>query len=250
MKKMPKILTIAGFDPCSGAGISADIKTASAHGVYAIGAVSAITYQNDSEFFGLEWTSAEIIIKQLDVLFRKYFPNIVKIGIIENIDTLDSICSYLKDKNKDIKIIWDPVIKASAGFEFHEGLVYGKVKEILQNIYLITPNISEAKLIFGEYDEKALKDISAELNFNILIKSSKEDNDYIYDELFTKSKLFEIKTKKADALDKHGTGCALSTSIASMMALSKDLFEACRQAQNYVKSFLYSTDEKLGNHNI
>jgi len=112
-------LSIAGFDPSAGAGVLADIKTFEANGVYGFGVVTALTYQNDIEFDKVEWMDVEKIEEQVAVLLRRFKMRHVKIGLIENIEVLDRLVQFLKTSISDPVIIYDPIIKASAGFTFH-----------------------------------------------------------------------------------------------------------------------------------
>src|SRR5688572_10171990 len=119
-KKRPFALSIAGFDPSSGAGVTADLKTFEAHKVQGLGVCTAITFQNDNEFDGLEWLTKEKLQAQLEPLFRKFKIRTAKIGLIRNLETLNWLVDYLLSKNPEMRIIWDPFLKASAGFTFHE----------------------------------------------------------------------------------------------------------------------------------
>ena len=118
----PYVLSIAGFDPSGGACIHAVIKTFEAHKVFGLGVTSCITYQNDSKFQGLDWIDADSIIRQIDMLISKYDIGYVKIGLIENFNILEKVINHLIAYNEDIKIIWDPTLKATAGFDFHNDI--------------------------------------------------------------------------------------------------------------------------------
>ena len=143
------VLSIAGFDPSGGAGILADIKTFEANNVCGMGAVSAITFQNDTEFDSLKWIETEDILKQVLVLKKRFDFSIVKIGLIKDLDTLGYLISNLKSQGSNFKFVWDPIIKASAGFEFHENFEKEKLFSVLKNCYLITPNTDEIKFLTG-----------------------------------------------------------------------------------------------------
>jgi hydroxymethylpyrimidine kinase/phosphomethylpyrimidine kinase len=248
MPERPKILIIAGFDPSAGAGILADIKTAEMCGVYGIGAATAITYQNDSAFEGIDWLKPDAIIRQVDILFTKYSPEFVKIGLIESFEILSALILRLKSYNGNIKIIWDPVLKASAGFEFHKN--FSALAPIMDEIFLITPNRSEAESLFGGISDEIILSLSSKHNCAILIKSFEENQNSISDILAAGSEIFRIDTEKASGSGKHGSGCVLSSAIASYLACGMDLHSSCVKAQEYVKNFLKSSESKLGYHNI
>ena len=117
--KTPFVLSIAGFDPSSGAGIGADLKTFEATGSYGLGVCSALTFQNEDIFTGVHWTAWEDIKKQCDLLLQKYNVEFLKIGLIESFEILDRLLDYLLDQDKRLKIIWDPILDASYGISFH-----------------------------------------------------------------------------------------------------------------------------------
>ena len=112
------VLSIAGFDPSGGAGILADIKTFEQQQVNGMGIITAITFQNDIEFVNLKWINIEDIIQQILTLKKRFDFEYIKIGLIKDLDTISEIIQLFK--NDEIKIIWDPIVKATAGFEFHQ----------------------------------------------------------------------------------------------------------------------------------
>ena len=117
--KKPYVLSIAGFDPSAGAGVLADIKTFESNGVYGFGVASALTWQNDIEFEKVEWIDYYKIIQQISVLLRRFDIQYVKIGLIESLHVLNELTRFLKERIKNPVIIYDPILKASAGFVFH-----------------------------------------------------------------------------------------------------------------------------------
>ncbi len=238
-------LSIAGFDPCGGAGVLADIKTFEANNVYGLGVCSSITFQNDNTFVGLEWLSFENIINQLDPLFDKYVIDVVKIGLIESLDVFAKLISYLKRKNKDIKIIWDPILKASAGFQFHTDVKKDLLNSISENIHLITPNWPEAQNLFGTTDKSFLKN---QVACAIYLKGGHASYSSALDCLFDKNTEFHFESAWIEKGEKHGSGCVLSAAIAANIAKKQSLNEACKNAKSYVSLFLASTENLLGFH--
>ena len=140
-KERPCVLSIAGFDPSGGAGSLADIKTFEQHKVLGMGVVTGLTYQNDSEFYGVKWIDTNEIIKQIEVLARKFKFPFVKVGMLESLESLERIISFCQLPTADCKLVWDPILKASAGFEIHKNFEKEKLISILKKIYLIPPNI-------------------------------------------------------------------------------------------------------------
>lgn len=245
-KTRPCVLSIAGFDPSGGAGILADIKTFEQHKVQGMGVITGLTFQNDSEFEGVKWMSVEEITRQIEVLTRKYEFTLIKVGMLESLESLQEIISRIKIKNS--KLIWDPILKASAGFKIHTGIDTKKVAEICRNIFLITPNVDEIRILTGEQDEvKAARELSKYCN--VLLKGGHSTKDKGRDLLFTTAgKIFPFKAKNISETGKHGSGCVLSSAIAANLANGLSLQRACLKGKDYVTKFIMSNKTLLGYH--
>lgn len=237
------VLSIAGFDPSAGAGILADIKTFENHGVYGFGICSSNTWQNQSEFHAVQWFSYNDIISQLEILLKKNTIQAIKIGLIENLEVLKDLVYYLNKNMNNIQIIWDPIIKASAGYLFHED--FSLLNSILPNINLITPNIPEANILFSNSND--LQSIIKKNNYcNILLKGGHSDK--TTDLLITHNHIYQFKGEKFEGFSKHGSGCVLSSSIVANLALGCTIDEACKNAKEYIHHFLKSNKTLLGYH--
>ncbi len=236
----PYCLSIAGYDPCGGAGVLADIKTFEQIRVQGLAVATAVTWQNDSRFDGLRWLSAEELFKQLEPL-REYPVKAVKIGLIQDIDCLKELLSWLKASYPLAKIVWDPVLKATAGFAFHD---YTTIEMgIRAMVDLITPNLFEYEKLFGQDDKS--------FDRAVLIKGGHGGNNPGSDilvenglETIIEGELF------ADKVDKHGTGCVLSSAITAALAKGHTLKEACSIGKNYVEKFIKSNSGNLGYHKL
>ena len=247
-KERPCVLSIAGFDPCGGAGILADCKTFEQHKVSGMGVVTGITFQNDSEFEGVKWTDPDEITKQIEALSRKFKFEYVKIGMIEDLDCLEKTVKRCKLQVRDCKIIWDPIIKASAGFEIHKSFEKERLIPILKNIFLLTPNTDEIKILSGENDEmKAGKELSKYCH--VFLKGGHSKEKPGRDLLFTTDgKIFPFRAKKISSYPKHGSGCVLSSAITANLAGGNNLQRSCLKAKDYVTKFLMSNKTLLGYH--
>ena len=244
-----EVLSIAGFDQSSGAGVTADIKTFESCRVYGLGTSSSITFQNQNTYLGTKWLTPDEIIRQCEVLFREFSPAYVKIGLIESFDTLEQVVNYLWTALPKVRIIWDPILKASAGFQFHDGENLIQLQDILREIYLITPNTDELKTLFGNHpDVESLQALARSQNLNILWKGGHNDGALASDRLVTPDKVYTFSVTRARH-GKHGTGCVLSSAIASYLTLGYPLPDACRLGQHYVAGFIRSNDTNLGMHN-
>lgn len=240
-------LSIAGFDPSAGAGILADIKTFESIGVYGLGICSAITYQNDVSFERVDWIKKEQIIEQFDVLSKRFKIAFVKIGLIEDLETLLYILNYLKSCNKEIKIVWDPILKASAGFDFHRSLDAEKLKATCKQLYLITPNREEIKqLVAGLSEEEGAKELSKQCA--VLLKGGHADGEKSTDILFENASQHAYKSDRIDNGSKHGSGCVLSSAVTGYLAKGDTLNEACEKAKQYINEYLASSKTLLGFH--
>lgn len=201
-----EVLSIAGFDQSSGAGVTADIKTFESCRVYGLGTSSSITFQNQNTYLGTKWLTPDEIIRQCEVLFREFSPAYVKIGLIESFDTLEQVVNYLRTALPKVRIIWDPILKASAGFQFHDGENLTQLQDILRKIYLITPNTDELKTLFGNHpDVESLQALARGLNLNILWKGGHNDGALASDRLVTPDKVYTFSVTRARH-GKHGRG--------------------------------------------
>lgn len=243
------VLSIAGFDPSGGAGILADIKTFEANKVCGMGAISAVTFQNDIEFDSLKWIEADDILKQVLLLKRRFDFNFIKIGLIKDLETLEFVISNLKSQISNLKFVWDPIISASAGFEFHEKFEKEKLFSVLKKCYLATPNTDEIKFLTGIANPmEAASDLS---NYcNVLLKGGHNKEEPGVDYLFMKNKIEKIVPTEKDIFPKHGSGCVLSSAITANLALGNDLISACRNAKKYVEKYLSSSPSLLGVHHV
>lgn len=245
MKNRPFVLCIAGFDPSAGAGILSDIKTCEQLGSYGLGITTATTFQNDSAFYDLNWNSIADISYQLDSVIKEYPITAVKIGLIENLDVLQLIIAKLNQTYEDLPIIWDPILKASAGHLFHESFDTEQLIHVLQHIHLLTPNIPEFE------DIKSRLEIStpgafAKKHCPILLKGGHSETN-ANDILWTNEMEHELVAERVNG-GKHGTGCVLSSAIASFLAHGNELPMACALAKNYTLQFIESNETNLGYH--
>lgn len=247
MQTGTKALIIAGSDPSCGAGLQADLKTMEAHRVYACTVATAITWQHESEFAGLEWVKEQVVLDQLRTLLKKYRFSVAKIGIIESPALLQLVCDEVRIHNADIKIVWDPVLKASAGFQFHSDNIMASA-DFLSHMELITPNWNELR---GETEEEKFKYAFLFSAFtNVLIKGGHRESEHAVDCLFQKrnQEIVKFQPDTIAPVGKHGSGCVLASSIAANLYHGKSLHDAITNAKKYVTKFLLSSDTLLGVH--
>ncbi len=240
-------LSIAGFDPSGGAGILADIKTFESIGVYGLGVCSGITFQNDISFERVDWVKKEDILEQFIVLSKRFDIKYVKIGLIESMGCLEYVLNFLKVTNPEMKIIWDPILKATAGFEFHNSEEFQKLDAIYKQLYLITPNREEIRKLLPELKEEAGANSIAE-NCAVLLKGGHSKGENVRDILFNNKKEHYFDTKRILNGAKHGSGCVLSSAITGYLAQGMVLNDACEKGKIYINEYLASSESLLGFH--
>ena len=248
MNKRKYILSIAGHDPSGGAGITSDIKTFEAHGLYGLSVCTAITVQNDIHFKDCIWLSTEYILEQIEMLFERFEIYVVKIGIVASWEDLQLILERLRFLNPQIKIVLDPILKATAGFDFHLNNKKTVMDSVWKQCDIVTPNYNEIQEL---YPEKTLKEIIDYMSSytTIYLKGGHRNDKKGWDEVHQNHiDVISIPPNTSKVFDKHGSGCVLSSALASNMALGFDLEKACKQAKYYTEQFLNSHGSLLGIH--
>ena len=249
LNKNNYILTIAGLDPSSGAGITSDIKTFEAHGLYGLSVCTAVTIQNDIDFKDCVWIDKTVIINQIKTLFERLSISVVKIGIIESWDVLLEVIQTLKRLNPKIKIVLDPILKASAGFEFHTSKNLKTLEKVLDNCNFVTPNYNEIKALFPDKNiEETIEFIASKTN--LYLKGGHRKDKKGWDEVYyNKIVQLNIPPTANKVSEKHGSGCVLSSALTANLALELSLEDACKNTKRYTEQFLNSNDSLLGTHN-
>lgn len=241
--KMKTALTIAGSDSSGGAGIQADIKTMTCIGVYAMSTVTALTAQNTLGVQGIFECSKEFLKQQLDCIFTDIFPDAVKTGMVANVELIKVIAETLRFYEAK-NIVVDPVMVSTSGSRLIETKAVDTLKELMFPIAsVVTPNIPEAeilsdmKILSKDDMEKAAESISKKYNCAVLCKGghSIEDSN---DVLFSDGNIKWFKSKRIDNPNTHGTGCTLSSAIASYLALGYNIENATQMAKEYISGAL------------
>lgn len=239
------VMSIAGYDPSGGAGLLADIKTFEQLKVQGLGVCTAMTLQTESRFLNLNWQPLEGILNSINVLMKKYKVEAVKTGVVKDAQFLTQIVEKIKSINPEAKIIWDPVLKSTSEFSFFDLNTISELENILKQIDLITPNYNEYKVLQEFNLFKNTKN-----SCSILIKGGHGEDQLGTDILLENGKEILIHTtdKTSVYYPKHGSGCVLSSAIASHLALGKNVEEACRNGKLYIEKFLTSNLTLLGFH--
>jgi len=246
----PIVMSIAGFDPCGGAGILADIKTLEQHNVYGLAINTAQTVQTENDFISIRWETEDHILKALETMLTHYNVKAVKIGIVEKISTLKKIVSFIHQKNATIKIVIDTVIKSSSDFYFwNEKTNHDQLFEILSKSFLITPNYIEVlHLMTADNSKDAAQKLATYCN--VLLKGGHNTEEIGVDYLYTKNEIKKLVPSTKTISTKHGSGCVLSAAITANLALGFDLVTSCTRAKKYIEQFLVSNNTLLGYHHV
>ena len=240
---MKTALSIAGSDSSGGAGIQADMKTMSAHGVYAMTAITALTAQNTTGVTGILEVTPEFLSMQLDAVFTDIFPDAVKIGMVSSAALIRVITQKLTDY-KARHIVVDPVMVATSGSKLIQDEAIDTLKaELLPIAEVVTPNIPEAEILSGreikcpQDMEDAARTISETYRCAVLLKGGHDLND-ANDLLYRDGAATWFRGKRIDNPNTHGTGCTLSSAIASNLACGMELEDAVRKAKSYISGAL------------
>ena len=240
---MKTALTIAGSDSSGGAGIQADIKTMTANGVFAMSAITALTAQNTTGVTGIFETTPAFLGQQIDAIFTDIRPDAVKIGMVSSAELIGVIAEKLRAYSAE-HIVVDPVMVATSGSKLlRDDAVQALTEKLLPMAEVVTPNIPEAEILSGMSItdaagmEAAAKVISEKYGCSVLCKGGHQINDA--DDLLWRSgsgKWFH--GKRINNPNTHGTGCTLSSAIASNLAKGYELPEAVKRAKDYISGAL------------
>ena len=240
MKPKTKILIIAGSDSSGGAGIQADIKTVTALGSYAMTAITAVTSQNTTGVKSIESISPIEISKQIEFTSKDIKPDAIKIGMLHSAEVINAVLKSL-NKISTKKIILDPVMVAKGGTKLIDNHSIKILKsKLINKVSLITPNIPEAEIltktkIYSMEDMVSAARIIMSLGAkNVLIKGGHLNSRIMKDIFLNKNEISIFKNKKIPTKNTHGTGCTLSSAIATYYSCGKTLKKSCDMAIKYV----------------
>ena len=236
-------LSIAGSDCSGGAGIQADIKTMTMNGVYAMSAITALTAQNTTGVIAIQESTPDFLRQQIDAIFEDIYPDSVKIGMVASSELICVIADRLRYYNAK-NVVIDPVMVASAGSSLmKQNAVQTLIKELLPISTLVTPNIPEAQVLSGMTIENkedmiaAAKHVGDSYHCAVLLKGGHSIND-ANDLLYANDELIWFEGKRINNPNTHGTGCTLSSAIASNLAKGFSLTESIQRAKNYISGAL------------
>ena len=241
--KMKTALTIAGSDCSGGAGIQADLKTMTMNGVFAMSAITALTAQNTTGVRAIEEATPEFLKDQIDAVFEDIRPDAVKIGMVASSELIRVIADRLRC-HKAKNVVVDPVMVATSGSSLMKNdAVQTLTRELFPIATLVTPNIPEAEVLSGmsvhtkEDMEQVAKVIGDTYGCAVLLKGGHSVND-ANDLLYANGETVWFTGKRIDNPNTHGTGCTLSSAIASNLAKGFTLAESVQRAKEYISGAL------------
>ena len=241
--KMKTALTIAGSDSSGGAGIQADIKTMTMNGVYAMSAITALTAQNTTGVRAIQESTPEFLKQQIDAVFEDIDPDAVKIGMVASRELICVIADRLKFYDAK-NVVVDPVMVATSGSALMKtDAVQTLMEELLPLAAVVTPNIPEAQVLSGmeiltkEDMHAAAKKIGDSHGCAVLLKGGHSIYD-ANDLLYANGEFTWFEGKRIDNPNTHGTGCTLSSAIASNLAKGYPLTQSVQRAKDYISGAL------------
>ena len=244
--KYPSVLTIAGFDGSGGAGIQADIKAISALGCYATSVLTALPVQNTKGVRKIYPIPVEAVADQLEAILDDVFPDAIKIGMVHTPELVETIVQTL-GKYSRIPIVFDPVMVATSGHRLiEEETIETIVEKLFPIATVITPNMDEAAIL-AKMEVKTLEDMQIagerikELGCNnILMKGGHQETPKITSLFLDQANQYHaFEVTKYETNNTHGSGCTLSSAIASYIAQGKSLYDAVDLSQQYVHNAIY-----------
>ena len=254
--RVPMVLSIAGFDGSAGAGIQADNKTIGSLGCYAVNVLSALPIQNSQGVKSVFALPPAIFQQQLISIFEDCYPDVIKIGMLYQADDVAFLAEFLQDYRG--KVLMDPVMISSSGHRLMEEDCLMHVKQdLFPLVDLLTPNLPEISFLLGE-TVKELSDMEriavAALDLGtkaVLLKGGHLDADVLSSILVQRDKDLKVfETQRIDSRNTHGTGCTLSSAIASYLALGEDLETACEKGIFYThQAIAAAVDLEIGKGN-
>lgn len=246
---VPRVLSIAGSDPSGGAGIQADLKSIAANGGYGMAAITALTAQNTRGVRGVHVPPADFLRAQLDALSDDIAIDAVKIGMLADADVVRTVIDWLDQERPPI-IVLDPVMVATSGDRLLDAAGEAALHELAARAHLITPNLAELEVLVGRridgWDDAlaAAEQLSARLGAAVLVKGGHLSGDQAPDALVDANDgtLREYTGARIATRNTHGTGCSLSSAIATLLARGQDPGDAVEAARTWLRESLRESD--------
>ncbi len=247
LRTRARLLVIAGSDSGGGAGIQADIKTATAFGVFAMTAVTALTAQDTTGVHAIHPVPPDFVALQIDCVLDDLGADAVKTGMLGDAATIEAVARALAAHGADLPLVVDPVMVAKGGAHLlAESAVEALLRRLVPAATLLTPNLPEAEILLGHRIDSraAMRDAARDLLAlgprAVLLKGGHFPGNSVPDLLATADAMLEMEAPRIDSRHTHGTGCTLATAIACGLAAGEDLARAVGRARLYVRAAIAS----------
>ena len=249
-QKIPVCLTIAGSDSGGGAGIQADLKVMSALGVYGASVITALTAQNTREVRSIFPVSPEFVIEQIETVYDDLDIDAVKIGMLGTPELTFAVASALRSLEAK-NIILDPVMISKSGCKLLNDEGVDALKQrLIPSSDIITPNIPEAMVLLNKTTQPNLQDMEdycfelLKLGAkSVLLKGGHMQGDVLHDLYYDGSDIISMTSPRINTKNTHGTGCSMSSAIASFVAKGNDIKTSVQNAKNYIAGAVARSDE-------
>ena len=245
------ILSIAGSDNSSGAGIQADIKTCQLLKVYCVNVITLITSQNSQKVDRVEPISLKLIKSQIKVIFNEFNIDAIKIGLLTDVKVTRFLVNFLIKNKIRCPIVFDPIFKSTNDYVFYKKNDYKTITKLLSILHpVITPNLEEAFLLAKSSSQKKtalslIKELYSTYQTSIIIKSVSKKNNEVLGYLVNEGKVKGFKSLRVNIQDKHGTGCVFSAALAVFLSKGYDLEKSLERSNQFMTKSLKNTP-KLG----
>lgn len=270
MQTYKRVLTIAGSDSGGGAGIQADIKTISACGGYAASAITAVTVQNTLGVHNVMPVPTDIVRQQIEVVLDDIGADAIKTGMLHNGEVVRTVADVLRqyatrmadNGARPFRVVVDPVMVSTSGHRLiEEEAIQALKEELIPLAHLITPNLPEAEVLLqGMWQWDRVKDsktalkeaaqiLSEQYGVSVLLKAGHVEEDQLTDILFDRETrcAVELPAKRVETRNTHGTGCTLSSAVATYLAQGYDLTTAVKNAKSYInQAIMAGADYEIG----
>lgn len=257
-KQIIPVLTIAGSDSCGGAGIQADIKTISALGLFASSVVTAITAQNTLEVKEVFPLSSSLIKKQIDAVLEDFPVKAIKIGMLFNKEIIKAVADSIKEHNFKGSLVLDPVMVSTSGsILLKKDAQWAMIEELFPLVDIVTPNLIECANLVGQKEINNMRDLRNAALFikqnlraqRVLVKGGHFDSENSTDVFLDVDNNFhEFHSERLFSKNTHGTGCSLSSALASYLALGYDYNTSVGLAKEYVYSAIQNSKDLFSGH--
>ena len=240
----PTVLSIAGSDPSGGAGIQADLKTASALGAYGMAVITALTAQNTQTVAGVSEVPADFVALQIDTIFADITPDAVKTGMLANAEIIDVVAAKAAEHSFR-NLVVDTVMVAKSGDRLlRQDAVQAMREKLVPLAHVLTPNLPEAEDLVGrklrtdEDIREAARELAAMGARNVVIKGGHREGDTVTDVLFDGKAFHDFSGPRIETTSTHGTGCTFASAIATFLARGESVRDAVGHAKEYLTEAL------------